>query len=510
MRGAKVGNFFKSFMDESRIEALGMRPLQSVLADIRKARTRAQIAAIMGHAPYGFQSSLFSIGISVDPKEPTRYAVFVDQSGLGLPNRDYYLDSRFAAEKSSYHDYAKRLLDLIRWPDSGSAADEILKLESRIAQASWTRAQSRDIESSYNPMTVAELEALAPNFPWRSFLAAARLGRVDRVIVRQKSAFSRIATIFSETPVDTLRAWLAFTAADGASPYLSGSFDRAAFDFHSKTLSSLQEEEPRVKRAIRAVGGDPYANSGNFGNMGWAVGELYVQRYFSADQKMQVEALVRTLLAAFRKRLEQVDWMSAPTKQEALRKLDAYVIKVGYPTNPRDYSRVLIRAHDLVGNVLRTARADWGFYVGRLTRPVDREEWLLTPQTDNAYNTGSILAIEFPAALLQAPMFDPQADAAVNYGAIGAFIGHEITHGFDDQGRKVDAEGRLRDWWTAADAKEFERLAAALGAQYAAYEPLPGVFVDAAATMGETSLTSGASAWRSTHIAKACMVTRHR
>ncbi len=260
---------------------------------------------------------------------------------------------------------------------------------------------------------------------------------------------------------------------------------RASFDLHDKVLNGQKEQQERSKRGIRAVAGDFYSSGGQFGNMEWAVGQIYVERYFAPQMKTQVEELARNLLAAFRTRLAHVEWMTASTKAEALHKLDAYVIKVGYPTRPRDYSGLVIRDGDLIGNVRRSARADWDFQVRRMSRPVDREEWLLMPQTDNAYNTGPLLTLEFPAALLQAPMFDPSADAAINYGAIGAYIGHEITHGFDDQGRKLDSEGRLRNWWTPEDAKEFEDRAAVLGAQYAAYEPLPGLFVDAKATMGE-------------------------
>ena len=272
--------------------------------------------------------------------------------------------------------------------------------------------------------------------------------------------------------------------ADNAAGYLSPEFADAQFAFRKKALTGQEQESPRWKLGVRAVSGGDFIVDGHFGNLGWAVGELYTAKYFPAEAKAKIEVLVNHVKAAYRVRLEKLDWMSPATKVEALKKLDGYTIKVGYPDQPRDYSTLVIRDDDLVGNVRRAAQADWSFYTARLNGPVDRSEWAMTPQTNDAYN-GSLRDIVFPAGILQAPIFDPNADAAYNFGAAGGIIGHELTHGFDDQGRKFDTEGKLRDWWTPADAKTFEARAAKLGAQYSAFEPLPGLHVNGGLTMGE-------------------------
>ncbi|HEX7373858.1 MAG TPA: M13 family metallopeptidase, partial [Steroidobacteraceae bacterium] len=314
-----------------------------------------------------------------------------------------------------------------------------------------------------------------------------KLSQATRLIVVEKSAFPKLATVFANTPAATLRAWQAFHVTDNAAPYLPTAFTDAHFELRYKVLSGQQEQRVRWKRAVTAVGGadtQPGDNFGRFGTLGYGVGQLYTARYFGPDAKAKVESLVTNLRAAFRARLERLDWMSAPTRKEALRKLDTIAIKVGYPDHPRDYSAVVIRSDDLVGNVRRAAAADWAYQSGKLGRPVDRSEWSMTPQTNNAYN-GGFNDIVFPAGILQAPMFDANADPAINYGAIGGVIGHELTHGFDDEGRKIDAAGALRDWWTREDAEKFEARAKRLGAQYSAFQPLPGLHVNGDLTMGE-------------------------
>ncbi len=359
-------------------------------------------------------------------------------------------------------------------------------METRIAEASWTKAEDRDLVKAYNPMSPAELSSLAPGFDWRGFLAGAGLSGKTRVIVAEKSAFPKIAAVFASTPVPTLKAWLAFEVADNAAPYLSKPFQDAHFELREKTLSGQPEQRARWKRAIAAVGGDDciYSARACFGTLDWAVGQAYAARYFTPETKANIEALVANLKTAFRARIETLDWMAPTTRAEALKKLDTYVIKVGYPDHPRGYSKVVIRKDDLVGDVRRAARADWAFYVARSAGPVDRSDWAMTPQTVDAYN-GDLRDIVFPAAILQAPEFDAKADPAVNYGAIGSIIGHEMTHGFDDQGRTIDAKGELRDWWTAGDGAKFKARAAVLGAQYASYEPLPGLHINPDLTMGE-------------------------
>jgi len=483
----KVGAFYKAFMDEARVEAGGAKPLTPDLAEVRAATTREALAGLMGRGNADFEGTLFYVFIDVDAKDPKHYAVNVSEGGLGLPDRDYYLKPEFAAQKAKYQAYVAQLLRLIAWPQAETRATEIVALETVVAGASWSRAQDRDPIATYNAMSVAELEKLAPGFAWKNFFAEAGLGDTKRVIVAERSAFPKLAAIYARTPIETLAAWQAFSIADNAAPYLSKPFADAYFEMRQKTLSGQQAQQLRWKRAVHAIGGGDFLvgdRFGTFGTMGWATGQLYTAKYFPPEAKVKIETLVTNLKAAFRARLQKLDWMGAATKAQALKKLDTYNIKVGYPDHPRDYSTLIIRDDDLVGDVRRAAEHDWAFLVHRLPEPVDRSDWFMTPQTNDAYN-GNLRDIVFPAGILQPPVFDANADPAMNYGAAGAIIGHELTHGFDDQGRKFDAEGKLRDWWTASDAKTFEARAARLGAQYSAFEPLPGVRVNGALTMGE-------------------------
>lgn len=483
---AKIGAFYQSFMGEDKIGQLGVDPIAAELKAVRDSRDASDIAELMGRNNSDFYATTFTLGVDVDLKDVSRYALYATQGGLGMPDRDYYLQHSFAAQKAAYQSYIEKLLGLIGWPDPKNNAAAVVAFETRIAEASWTKAQQREIEKIYNPVAANDLGKLTPGFPWKSFLRGAGVANQDRLIVAEKSAFVRIAAIYQATPLDVLKAWQAFNVADNAAFYLPKTFADARFEFRSKTLSGEPVEPVRWKRAVRAVGGGD-CNGDRvdcFGNMGFGVGELYTSQFFPPSAKAKIEALVANLKAAMRSRLERLDWMGSATKVEALKKLDTYQIKVGYPDHPRDYSHLVIRADDLVGNVRRTGEADWRFYVGRLGGPVDRSDWTMTPQTNDAYN-GSLRDIVFPAGILQPPEFDPAADPAVNYGAIGGVIGHEMTHGFDDEGRKLDASGQLRDWWTPADGAAFEAKAKALGAQYSSYEPVLGAHINGDLTMGE-------------------------
>jgi putative endopeptidase len=472
---AQVGAFYRSFMDEAKVNALGAKPMAADLARIKAAKARADIARLMGASTGAFGGSIFSAGIAEDAKDPAHYAVYIGQAGLGLPDRDYYLEPSFAAQKTAYEAYVAKVLTLAGWPNAKADAKAIVELETQIAKVSWTRAERRDDDKMYNATPVADLAKLAPGFDWQPFLAGAGLTKVDRVVVQEKTAFPKIAEIYAKTPVATLKAWAAFNLADQAAPYLSKSFDEAHFEFHNKTLAGQQAEAPRWKRGVQVVDGE----------IGEALGQLYVQAYFPPESKAKMLALVGDIRTAMRARIEKLDWMSPTTKAKAFEKLDKLRVKIGYPDTWRDYSKLVVKDGDLYGNVERAAAFDWNRQVVRLGGPVDKSEWGMTPPTINAYYNPTGNEIVFPAAILQPPFFDPDGDMAINYGGIGAVIGHELTHGFDDQGRRYDAEGRLTDWWTPEDAKRFEAEATKLGKEYGAFEVLPGAKINGDLTMGE-------------------------
>ena len=485
LRG-KVGAFYAALMDEDRITRRGVHAIDPELAAIRSAADSAALAALMGRSTVDFYPSPFAVAIDVDLRHPRRYAVYLSQSGLGLPSIDYYTQADFAAQRAAYRAYAAKLLTLIGWPQPDALAQAVLAFETRIAQSSWTQVEQRDPTKQYNPVTPDKLAALAPDFAWHDYLAAAQLGDKSSLIATQNTALPKIASVVSHTPLQVVKAWMAFRVADDAAPYLPAAFSDARFAFRGGVLEGQTQQQPRWERGLAAVGGADcsYAVHSCFGTLKWAVGQLYVARYFPPATKATITALVVELTSAFRHRLETNSWMGPATKAEALKKLDATLVKVGYPDRWRDYSGVVIRSDDLTGDVRAAAADDWAFVVRRSTGLVDRSEWLLAPQANNAYN-GSFNDVVFPAGILQAPIFDAAADSAINYGAVGAVIGHEMTHGFDDEGRQLDADGALRDWWTPADAAAFEARAAALGKQYAQYEPVPGIHINPQLTMGE-------------------------
>jgi len=483
----KAGAFYHSFIDEGRAEELAAKAIDPELNDLKNAKTRDDFTALMGRTATDFESSLFNPVIDVDLKDPRKYAFYLTHAGIGLPDRDYYLKPDFAAQKIAYQNYVATILRLLNWSDADKNAKDIVDFETKIADASWTKAQQRDLNAIYNPMSIQELKKLAPGFAWEKFLAEAKMAKLNRVIVAEKSAFPKIIDAYAKTPIDTICAWQAFHIADNAAPYLSKQFTNAYFELHAKTLSGQKEQQARWKSAITTVSGGDFGAGdrfGTFGTMGFGVGQLYTAKYFSPEAKAKIQELVANLKAAYRARIEKLDWMGPETKKEALKKLDTYTIKVGYPDHPRDYSKLITRSDDLIGNVKRCAALDWDFYTGRFSGPVDRTDWSMTPQTNDAYN-GSLRDIVFPAGILQPPVFDPDADLAINYGAAGGVIGHELTHGFDDQGRKIDSAGALRDWWTKQDAETFKKRADMLGAQYSKYEPIPGLHVNGELTMGE-------------------------
>jgi putative endopeptidase len=471
----QVGALYRAFTDEAAVEALGKAPMAADLAAIKAERTRADIARLMGVSLKAFGGTFFGGQVQPDAKDPDHYTVYLGQAGLGLPDRDYYLEAQFAAQKAKYEVYVARMLTLAGWPDAAANAKAIVELETAIAKASWTRAQQRDDNAMYNATAVADLAKLAPGFDWGPFIEGAGFGKVTKVVVQEKTAFPKIAAIYAGTPIQTLKAWQAFNLADQAAPYLSKAFDQEHYAFRNAVLNGSKAQAPRWKRGVILVDG----------NIGEALGKLYVAAYFPPESKAKMLALVGDIRTAMKGRIEKLDWMSPATKAKALEKLAAVTVKIGYPDKWRDYSTLKLTDADLYGDVKRAIAFDWDFRLGRMGGPVDRSEWGMTPPTINAYYNPLGNEIVFPAAILQPPFFDPQGDMAINYGGIGGTIGHELTHGFDDSGRRYDATGKLTDWWTAEDSKKFEAEAAKLGKQYAAFEVLPGAKINGENTMGE-------------------------
>ena len=489
----KAAALYRGFMDEAAAERADAVPLLARLVPVYQAKSRDDVARLMGRALGGFGSSFFGPGVSDDAKRPDVYALYLRQSGLGLGDRDFYVDAKFKPQRDRYLLYVRQMLEMAGWPDPAGAAGDVVAMETRIAEAHWTRAESRNRDKTYNLMTRAELEAQAPGFPWATFLDAAGVSRAERAIVAQNTAFPKVARIFAEADLQTLKAWQAFHTTDEMAPLLSKRFADASFEFRSKFLNGQPQQRERWKRGVT------FAENA----IGEAIGRDYVRLYFPPDSKAKMDALVANLRTAMGTRIQGLQWMGPATRAEALKKLEGFNVKIGYPSKWRDYSGLEVIPGDLVGNAERAARFEWDFRRNRIDQPVDETEWGMTPQTVNAYYNSVKNEIVFPAAILQPPFFDPEADPAVNYGGIGGVIGHEIVHGFDDQGRKSDYAGILRDWWTPEDAAKFEAQAAKLGAQYEAYSfpNLPGVHINGRASMGENigdlgGITLGLEAYR--------------
>ncbi|HEX7948643.1 MAG TPA: M13-type metalloendopeptidase, partial [Phenylobacterium sp.] len=469
---AKIAAGYKAFMDEALANKLDAKPLAPWLAGIRKVKTKDDFTALMGKAPVTPYASILPVFINVDSKATTKYAVYAGTAGMGLPDRDYYLQPQFAEKKAKYQAYVQQMLTLGGWEKPAENAKAIVEFETKIAQASWSRVERRDRDKTYNPKTLAELTGMMPGFDWNRYLAGTELPKVDRIVVTTDTAFPKIAAIYAETPLSTLKAWEAFNVIDGGAPYLSKRFVDANWQFRSHELGGQPEQKVRWKRAVAFMDGA----------IGESVGRVYVARYFPPESKAKMDALVGDIRTSLKTRIENLDWMGPETKTRALEKLSKFTVKIGYPTHWQDYSKLELKPDDLAGNAVRSGAYEWRRQVARLNGPVDKTEWGMTPQTVNAYYSPPNNEIVFPAAILQAPFFDPDADPAINYGGIGGVIGHEISHGFDDQGRKSDGDGNLRDWWTAEDARKFEERATKLGAQYEAYTPLPGMKINARQT----------------------------
>ncbi|MFI5229032.1 MAG: M13 family metallopeptidase [Gemmatimonadales bacterium] len=473
----KIGDLYSSFMDSARVEQLGITPLKPELAAIAKVTSTKDLPATFAHfARLGIQNP-FGVNVGQDPKSSSVNIVQVGQSGLGLPDRDYYLrsDAAIVKTRDAYDAYITRLLTLAKQPDAAGAAKRIVALETAIARPQWTRAKSRDRNLSYNKMTLAELAAATPSYDWSAYLKSAGLSGGTDVIVRQPDYVKAMNDVFAKTPASTWREYLTFKLLDRYANELPAAFVQARFAFRDSTLSGQLEMSPRWKRASAEVEG----------SLGEAAGKIYVQKYFPPAAKARMDQLVKNILAAYKVGIDSLPWMSPETKRQAQDKLAHFTVKVAYPDHWRDYSSLVIKRDDLLGNAERTAEFGYDDMARHLGEPVDRTRWGMTPQTVNAYYNSSNNEIVFPAAILQPPFFDPSADDAVNYGAIGAVIGHEIGHGFDDQGSKSDGMGNLRNWWTPADAAAFKQRTQALGAEYAAINPIDTLHINPGLTMGE-------------------------
>ena len=486
----KIGDLYASYMDSARIEKLGLAPLAGEMKAIAALKSADQLPATFAHFARLGVGNPIGVGVGQDPKASSVHIVSVNQSGLGMPDRDYYLrnDAKTVATRAAYVDYLTKMFTLANQPDPAGAAQRILALETQIATKQWDRVKSRDRNATYNKMTVAQLAALTPSYDWNAYLKAAKLSKATEVIVRQPDYVAAVDTIIKGTPASTWREYLTAKVLDGAADELPAAFGQTRFDFRGKTLSGQQEPTPRWKRAVGTTEGV----------LADATGKLYVERFFKPEAKARMDALVKNLRAAYAIGIDSLDWMSPATKAAAKEKLASFTVKIGYPDKPRDYSRIVIKRDDLIGNLMRARVYQYDDMVSRLGQPVDRSRWSMTAQTVNAYYNPSNNEIVFPAAILQPPFFDVYADDAANYGGIGAVIGHEIGHGFDDQGRKSDGSGNLRDWWTSDDAKAFDARATKLGGQFDAINPIDDLRINGKLTMGENigDLSGLAQAYR--------------
>jgi putative endopeptidase len=470
----KIGDYYAAYMDEAAIEAKGLAPVQGDLKRISSASGKAAIATLFGSP--GF-ASLFDLDLPPDLKNPDRYSVVISQSQLGLPDRDYYLkdDPQLQEIRDKYVAYIGQMLTLGGISDAAAKAADIMAFETAVAKAQWANEKRRDVDATYNPRTKQQLLAYAPGFPWQAFLDASSVGGRQELVLSELTAVQDLADLFKRTPLPTLKSYLTFHYLSDHAAYLPKRFDEARFAFYGKTLRGQPQQRERWKRAVDAVDSA----------LGEQVGQLYVARYFPPESKAKMQELVANLRASLSERIDTLEWMTPQTKSRAHEKLATFTPKIGYPDVWKDYSTLEIRRDDLIGNVRRAAEWHWQYQVARLDKPVDRAEWQMTPQTINAYYNPLNNEIVFPAAILQPPFFDPNADAAVNYGAIGAVIGHEIGHGFDDQGRKFGPDGGLQDWWTQKDADVFTGRVSHLVKQFSSFEALPGLHVNGANTIGE-------------------------
>ena len=483
-----IGDLYAGYMDQATAERTGPAALQAELARIDAIRDRGALVDYFGRtqrlfvvAPPGIENfgaaAPLVASVYADAKHPDMNVLHVDQFGLGMPDRDYFLkeEGRFAEVRAKYEEYVRDLLTLDGRPNAAASAKQVLALEKRLARAQWTNVELRDSEKTYNPMDLAAAAKLAPGFDWKRWLAAAGIPAQPTLIVGEPSYFKEMAAAVREVPLETWKDYLRAHVTDDYAPLMGGKVAETAFGFRETTLTGVQQMRPRWKRGIQQV---EFA-------MGQMLGRLYVGQYFPAESKARMQMLVSNLLTTYGESIDELAWMGPETRRAAHEKLAKFTVKIGYPDKWQPTPEAVVRRDDLIGSVMRTREAGRRIEFAKLGMPVDRTEWGMTPQTVNAYYNQFANEIVFPAAILQPPFFDAQADDAVNYGGIGAVIGHEVSHGFDDQGRKFDGDGAMRDWWTAGDAEKFQQRADHLAGQYSAFSPIPGVNVNGELTLGE-------------------------
>lgn len=478
----KVGDLFASFMNEDKAEMLGSTPIASQLLEASLVRSVDDLLATVGRLERDGVAGFVQLFVDNDPGDPERYLVFVEQGGIGLPDESYFREERFAGVRDAYRAHLERMLRLAGLDHPDERAARVYDLESRIAAVHWSNVDSRDSEKTYNLRAWSDLVASAPLQVWRDATGAPDAA-FDELVIRQPSFLEGLGELLTDELLPAWKDWLAWQVVRSSAAYLSSDFVEANFDFYGRTLTGTPQMRERWKRGVSLVEGA----------MGEAVGRIYVERHFPPAAKEAMDDLVANLVEAYRQSISALDWMGEDTRKRALDKLEKFTPKIGYPVKWRDYSALEIDAGDLVGNVRATARFEFNRELGKIGKPIDRDEWFMTPQTINAYYNPGFNEIVFPAAILQFPFFDAERDAAANYGAIGAVIGHEIGHGFDDQGSKYDGDGRLTDWWTADDRAAFEertkvlidQFDALVPAQLAGTEDAADQHVNGALTIGE-------------------------
>ncbi|GGX24987.1 M13 family metallopeptidase [Undibacterium macrobrachii] len=475
----KIADLYNSFMDEAHLETLDIKPLQADFARIQQFKDKAELAPMLAYLARISVGTPIGSGVTQDAKDSSKYTVTVNQGGLSLPDRDYYLkqdDAKFKSIRDAYVAHVEKMLTMAGINNAQQAAAAILAFETEIAKIQWSNVENRNPVKTYNKVEIAKLGDLLSGFDWNQYFANMGTGgKTDSVIVRQPSYLTGLSKLIQDTPVETWQAYFNWRVLNAYAPYLSKRFVDQDFAFSNGTLRGIPQNQPRWKRGVSRVEE----------SLSEALGQLYVAKHFPAENKARMQVLVNNLLIAYKQSIETLPWMGEATKKEALTKLSKFTPKIGYPDKWRDYSKLTIVKGDLIGNIKAGRAFAYQRQVDKLGKPVDRSEWGMSPQTVNAYYNSRQNEIVFPAAILMPPFFNPEADDAVNYGGIGAVIGHEIGHGFDDSGSQSDGDGNLRDWWTAEDKANFGKVTDALVAQYGNYSPLEGHKVNGKLTLGE-------------------------